>query len=371
MRMKDVITDITALSYFRMPPQYRAMCPPVLTGVHDICRKELRRSPTSAEIGLPFHVLVDDRRARTHSVNIKQHLFLEEMMPGWILESEFDFDVTSPLLTAFILSRRLSDLELLLVLSELVGTFTAYRPSAGIESTHFEAVESKQIPAHFGWKRFPSDGSTTSNLWNREPLVTEEELLDFCKEIKGYRGARRFAKIAEAVPCGVASPFEAETALLMSLPRDRGGAGFTRVAHNVEIKLSSDARAIAGRDRVRIDILLESVDGIRQVAIECQGRAAHGAQGAGLKDAARMTALQSMGYKVFMLTHEQIKDAAQFETVVKAVSSELDMSYMRRSSDETVAAELLRRRLFLDWVDLGLKREDFERDKRSNLLWRL
>ena len=369
--MIDVITDITALSYFRMPPQYRAMCPPICTGAHDACRKELRRNPTSAEIGLPFHVLVGDRGARTNSVNIKQHLFLEEMLPGWTYETELGFEATSPLLTAFILSRRVSDLELLLVLSEMLGSFAAYRPSEGIESALCGAIESKQMPAHIGWERFPSDGFMPSNLWKREPLVTEEELIEFCKDIKDYRGARRFTKIAGAVPCGVASPFEAETALLMSLPRDRGGAGFAHVAYNVQIKLSSEARAIAGKDRVYIDILLVSDDGTRQVAIECQGRATHGAQGAGLKDAARMTALQSMGYRVFLITHDQIKDAAQFETIVKAVCFELGMKYAKRTSNETDSTELLRRRLFLNWTDLGVKRENFERDKRLNMLWRL
>ncbi|MGE9973829.1 hypothetical protein ACQRAQ_05730 [Collinsella sp. SGI.178] len=271
-----------------------------------------------------------------------------------MLETEHGFLVTSPLLTAFIMSRHLTDLQLLLVLAEMCGLFAVCALPAALEVELSRAIDSGTISTTLGWVRYPSEGGTASNLWRRDALVLDGDLDRFCSDVCGMRYGNRFMAVSHLVPLGAASPFEVEAYLLLGLPRALGGEGFCGIELNVKVVLSTSARAIVGKTRVYIDLLLSSPDGRRQVAIECQGKASHGRAGDGLRDADRMTALQAMGYDVLLLTHGQISDEDRFRAIVKAVCRMLDVEYRYKSSDEQRAEALLRSELFVDWTKLGV-----------------
>ena len=271
-----------------------------------------------------------------------------------MLETEHGFLVTSPLLTAFIMSRHLTDLQLLLVLAEMCGLFAVCALPAALEVELSRAIDSGTISTTLGWVRCPSEGGAASNLWRRDALVLDGDLDRFCSDVCGMRYGNRFMVVSHLVPLGAASPFEVEAYLLLGLPRALGGEGFCGIELNVKVVLSTSARAIVGKTRVYIDLLLSSPDGRRQVAIECQGKASHGRAGDGLRDADRMTALQAMGYDVLLLTHGQISDEDRFRAIVKAVCRMLDVEYRDKSSDEQRAEALLRSELFVDWTKLGV-----------------
>ncbi|MDY3666590.1 MAG: hypothetical protein SO051_00445 [Collinsella sp.] len=271
-----------------------------------------------------------------------------------MLETEHGFLVTSPLLTAFIMSRHLTDLQLLLVLAEMCGLFAVCALPAALEVELSRAIDSGTISTTLGWVRCPSEGGAASNLWRRDALVLDGDLDRFCSDVCGMRYGNRFMAVSHLVPLGAASPFEVEAYLLLGLPRALGGEGFCGIELNVKVVLSTSARAIVGKTRVYIDLLLSSPDGRRQVAIECQGKASHGRAGDGLRDADRMTALQAMGYDVLLLTHGQISDEDRFRAIVKAVCRMLDVEYRDKSSDEQRVEALLRSELFVDWTKLGV-----------------
>lgn len=271
-----------------------------------------------------------------------------------MLETEHGFLVTSPLLTTFIMSRHLTDLQLLLVLAEMCGLFAVCALPAALEADLSRAIDSGAISTTFGWVRCPSEDGIASNLWRRDALVLGGDLDRFCSDVCGMRYGNRFMAVSQLVPLGAASPFEVEAFLLLGLPRALGGEGFCGIELNVEVTLSTSARAIVGKSRVYIDLLLSSPDGRRQVAIECQGKASHGRAGDGLRDADRMTALQAMGYDVLLLTHRQISDEDRFRAIVKAICRMLDAEYRDKSSDEQRAETLLRSELFVDWTKLGV-----------------
>lgn len=352
--MKDLLCDISAFRYWRLPPQTLALCPPLPRPEEDRQRYGLARNPTAAvALGLPLHTLVGTRNERTCPASVRQRLFLGELPRESVLETEHGFLVTSPLLTAFIMSRHLTDLQLLLVLAEMCGLFTVCALPAALEAELSRAIESGAIPATFGWARCPSEDDAASNLWRRDALVLDGDLDRFCSDVCGMRYGKRFVAVSHLVPLGAASPFEVETYLLLGLPRSLGGEGFCGIELNVEVTLSASARAIVGKSRVYIDLLLSSPDGERQVAIECQGKGSHGRAGDGLRDADRMTALQAMGYDVFLLTHGQISDDDRFHAIVKAVCRLLDVEYRDKSLEEQGAEALLRSELFVDWSKLG------------------
>lgn len=271
-----------------------------------------------------------------------------------MLETEHRFLVTSPLLTAFIMSRHLTDLQLLLVLAEMCGLFAVCALPAALEVELSRAIDSGTISTTLGWVRCPSEGGAASNLWRRDALVLDGDLDRFCSDVCGMRYGNRFMAVSQLVPLGAASPFEVEAYLLLGLPRALGGEGFCGIELNVKVMLSTSARAIVGKTRVYIDLLLSSPDGRRQVAIECQGKASHGRAGDGLRDADRMTALQAMDYDVLLLTHGQISDEDRFRAIVKAVCRMLDVEYRDKSLDEQRAEALLRSELFVDWTKLGV-----------------
>ena len=352
--MKDLLCDISAFRYWRLPPQALALCPPLPRPEEDRQRYGLARNPTAAVVlGLPLHTLVGTRNKRTCPASVRQRLFLGELPRASVLETEHGFLVTSPLLTAFIMSRHLTDLQLLLVLAEMCGLFTVCALPAALEAELSRAIESGAIPATFGWARCPSEDGAVSNLWRRDALVLDGDLDRFCSDVCGMRYGKRFVAVSHLVPLGAASPFEVETYLLFGLPRSLGGEGFCGIELNVEVVLSTSAQSIVGKSRVYIDLLLSSPNGKRQVAIECQGKASHGRAGDGLRDADRMTALQAMGYDVFLLTHGQISDEDRFRAIVKAVCRLLDVEYRDKSSEEQGAEALLRSELFVDWSKLG------------------
>ena len=104
------------------------------------------RKKTGSDMTLPV-----TRRLRLHSAfrcihwfgretnglvpaSIRQRLFLGELPRESVLETEHGFLITSPLLTAFIMSRHLTDLQLLLVLAEMCGLFAVCALPAALEA---------------------------------------------------------------------------------------------------------------------------------------------------------------------------------------------------------------------------------------------
>lgn len=247
--MKDLLCDISAFRYWRLPPQALALCPPLPRPEEDRQRYGLARNPTAAVVlGLPLHTLVGTRNKRTCPASVRQRLFLGELPRESVLETEHGFLVTSPLLTAFIMSRHLTDLQLLLVLAEMCGLFTVCALPAALEAELSRAIESGAISATFGWARCPSEDGAASNMWRRDALVLDGDLDRFCSDVCGMRYGKRFVAVSHLVPLGAASPFEVETYLLLGLPRSLGGEGFCGIELNVEVMLSTSARSIVGFD---------------------------------------------------------------------------------------------------------------------------
>lgn len=94
--MKDLLCDISAFRYWRLPPQVRALCPPLPRPEEDRQRYDLARNPTAAvALGFPLYTLVRSRNKRTCPTSIRQRLFLGELPRESVLETEHGFLITS------------------------------------------------------------------------------------------------------------------------------------------------------------------------------------------------------------------------------------------------------------------------------------
>lgn len=368
--MKEVLCDITALRYHRTPPQALLLCPPMPRVETDRRRDGLRSNPVATELlGLPLYLLVTSRNERACGATVRQCLFLGELPTGAIVEGLHGYDVVSPLMAVFTVSRRLSDLATLLLLSELCGSFSLCSLPERLERALENAVVDHPQLASMEWERCPATDKDEASLWRRPRLVSSEDLRRFCREIAPYRGGKRFGNIARHVVQDAASPFEVETALLIALPRNMGGEGMRIKGLNVKIVLSERVKSLVDSEAVYADILLESADGDTQVVLECQGKGTHGERGVNDSDAVRMTALQSMGYTVYLLTHDQIRDEAKFSVTFKSICRDLHAPYCPKTPDEKEAERKLRGELFVSWEKLGSIEEPNGQDRALRPQW--
>ena len=141
--------------------------------------------------------------------------------------------------------------------------------------------------------------------------------------------------------------------MLFGLSRRLGGEGLLHFENNYEIALDQKAKKIVNKDKVYADLHFVSAEGDRSVIVECQGATEHGKVDAGIRDADRATALQSMGYDVILLTYEKMSDKDSFRTVAEMLADKLGYPYRPKTDAMKAREDELRRELLIDWATLG------------------
>ena len=187
-------------------------------------------------------------------------------------------------------------------------------------------------------------------MWKRTPLLTAADIAAFAKQAAGLRGVKQLRWAAERMTGQTASPFEVQTSILISLPRDEGGLGID-ITNNARIPLSEAARSLYDKTCCYADILIESATDSIGVILECQGRSAHDSEAASLSDAERATALTSMGYDVIQITYDQIKEKS-FNHIAELIHKKAGLPYTLKTKQERTAEDALRQELLVDWVEL-------------------
>lgn len=303
-------------------------------------------------LGSPVHVLVFDRAKRTGAQSIKRHLWTGELPSGAIWDIEGFGQITSPVMTLFLMARELSAVQLAMAMCEFCGGFSVFRPTRETEELLRATRSWEKLDSYAGWVRVKDYSARPTGLWKRPSLVEPDELRAFIKETEGIRGCRTFARAVHMVAGFTRSPFEVQTALLMLLPRRLGGYGLS-IETDKEIKLTRSAQRLAPQGRAYSDIYIVSSDGKRAIDFECQGGVIHSGEAASIDDARRTTALESMGIKVVLATYDQVRDAASFEVLMEYVFQELHLRFRKKSAEERERERLLRSELFIDWETLG------------------
>ena len=267
------------------------------------------------------------------------------------METEFGFEVTSPLFTLLMLASRIPRERLAMAAYELCGSFAVYRPSAAIERALAEPRNAAALATPGAWRRVRNTRGEPTALWSREPIVEIDELKRFVAATAGLRGNRNLSWAASCVMGVTASPLEVRAAMLLGLRASRGGRNFKDLRLNHRINLTADARRLSGKTHCIADIYLEAPE-CRPLDIECQGGVVHDSTAAALSDSRRSLALQSMGIDVVPVTFDQLYDQRAFD----ALCAMLDKCLGRRSAKRTPTSETkereLRRHLFCNWERL-------------------
>lgn len=347
----------SAFYYYRIPPQVLGLYPAISLGNIDRrCCGLGSHAVVKDLLHAPLHRLVFTRAQSGSRSLFKSHLLTQEPPPGSFRQTEHGFDVTSPEFTLLSLATQVSRNQLLMACYEMCSSFAVFTPCERTQQQLDEAISLKFIPPDCGWKRIVDTKGNDTNLWKRAPLLSAADIAAFAKQATGLRGVKQLRWAAERMAGQTASPFEVQTSMLVSLPRDEGGLGIG-ITNNARIPLSEAARSLYDKTCCYADILIESVTDSMGVILECQGRSAHDSEAASLSDAERTTALTSMGYDVIQITYGQIKDKRSFGNLAELIHKKAGLPYTPKIKQECDAEDALRQELLVDWDDLFAARQ--------------
>ena len=347
----------SAFYYYRIPPQVLGLYPAISLGNIDRrCCGLGSHAVVKDLLHAPLHRLVFTRAQSGSRSLFKSHLLTQEPPPGSFRQTEHGFDVTSPEFTLLSLATQVSRNQLLMACYEMCSSFAVFTPCERTQQQLDEAISLKFIPTDCGWKRIVDTKGNDTNLWKRAPLLSAADIAAFAKQATGLRGVKQLRWAAERMAGQTASPFEVQTSMLVSLPRDEGGLGIG-ITNNARIPLSEAARSLYDKTCCYADILIESVTDSMGVILECQGRSAHDSEAASLSDAERTTALTSMGYDVIQITYGQIKDKRSFGNLAELIHKKAGLPYTPKIKQECDAEDALRQELLVDWDDLFAARQ--------------
>lgn len=192
-----------------------------------------------------------------------------------------------------------------------------------------------------------------TSLWMRKPLIELSDLHRFADKVKSQMWGKQFYDATQQVIGIAASPLEVAGVLLLSRSRRLGGAGFRYVYLNDLTPLSVAAQSIAGQKVCYGDIVIVNPILMKAVIIEIQGEVIHGSGAILDHDAERMTALQSMGFDVFLVTHDMLNDSKLIDTIVRSVCDRLGIRYKAKTEAMKSAETRLRANVLCNWLEIG------------------
>ena len=368
--MDEIVCGRSAFRYWRCPPQIREMYPELPWSEQGW--REVKNAPFVQDVlGSPVDVLRQKGSPHLDSGTRRSTYWSGELEPGVSFDTGMGFSVTSPLMSLFTAARFLDFWDLVMLMYEACGQFAVFElpdsireeatnrimeehESDGDSLPHFSSLDDE--PDADRWtcvfaKEGPKSGKPTS-LWRRSPLVEHGELLDFAEQMSSRRWGKKFRDAARMVFGVGASPLEAQGAILFGAPTWRGGSGFDNPLLNDWTPLSSSARKLCSKRTCYGDIVLTNPENLKVAIVECQGEMIHGSGAVQASDSERMTALQSMGYSVLLVSHDMLSDGEQFDVIRKTVFQMLGLRPLEKTKREQIAESELRRAIFCDWSKL-------------------
>lgn len=355
--MNMPICGPTAFRFHRVPPQILALYPSIESGSPANMRCSLPKNQLVIDLlELPLHRMTDTDCQRTKTTLFKTHVYAGELPFGITHETDHGFEVTTPAFTLFSMAGGVSRVHLLMAAYELCGSFAVFHPTNEMESMLVNAQQQGIFPLGFGWERVKDTNGNGTSLWKRGPLLSIDELQRLANQLEGRHGAKNLRWVAEYITGICASPFEVQASILLGLPRRFGGQGLP-LLNNYRIPLTDRARALYPHSCCYADIFLETSDACSAIDIECQGRSVHASELAGISDAERLAAMESMGIPVVPLTFKQLVHEHSFEAVMHLIEQKRG-TVLRPKTPKLQSVERdLRREVFINWETLGFQKK--------------
>ena len=278
--------------------------------------------PVLSRLARPLHLLSTADRGRRRSSQVHAHLQLDPLPPGSVWRLASNVLCVSPEHLCVQMAPRLTQLELVVLLSELLGLY-AICPAA-------------------------EDGM----LQRAEPLMTPEGLLAHLGRLGPRRGTGQVRRALRLACVRSGSPRETKLSLRLALKPSLGGYHLNVLSMNtpLEVRRIHDRMKRGVR---RPDILIggpELPDGERKVvAVEYNGRH-HDEPERLAQDAVRSNELKAIDVVEFIVRREQYRDLDYMDGLARTIREKLGMPRVSLSPGER--ARRRRRRLQL-YLELG------------------
>ena len=384
--MDEIVCANTAFRYWRCPPQVRDLYPRLPSSEEGW--RALAQSPFVVDVLKTPVITVASPGCCNHHSGLRSTIRWEGASnSGTTIDTHLGFSVTNPLNTLFTMTRFVSQMDLVLAMYEFCGWFSVFEPTPAAEmqlkmaakenrkSSTQDLFEVDEGEEEAPWKRVyarvtvkaPENETQTNeredsrevtkfkgtSLWMRRPLIELSDLHQFADKVKSQMWGRQFYEAAQQVIGIAASPLEVAGILLLSRPRRFGGAGFSDVYVNDLTPLSVSAQGIAGQNVCYGDIVIVNPILMKAAIIEIQGEVIHGSGAVLDHDAERMTALQSMGFDVFIVTHDMLNDRKQLNAIIRSVCDRLGLRYRPKTEAMERAETRLRANTLCNWLEIG------------------
>lgn len=276
--MAAIICDISALEYYRTPPQARDLQLSTDDTLAQHIPSNIARPRANSSdivftlhrnicgplkgISFPVHIATTDNR-RFRAPQVKWH-DLRRLSPADVIPVSEGLYVTSPARTLFDLARNRTRGAIAKLFMEFLGLYTsvAQRPlisdalaqlgsncsSEGSTTTFASYYDTKGRPIQFAdelnetppWICCDDNGGHANTLWKRAPLCTLDDLVEFAQRMGGAHGIDVFRQAIEMVTPGSGSPLESLVALLLGPSRRRGQEGLPKFCLNRQVSVPRD-----------------------------------------------------------------------------------------------------------------------------------
>lgn len=344
--MELIVTGISAVNFYRTPPAVRNQYPPLPISEKPAIRRTVANGAVFEDLlKSPLHLLVTDINNRTHTKNLKQHLWREPLGKGLVCCDDVVNKITSPEMTLLIMARELSLPKLALLMYEFCGTYSTFEPNSRASKVQERATSRLSGVDQEGWHQTIDSAGRPSTLWQRPPLTSIEKLRDFAFQITHTPGIVKFRQAIDLIVGVTRSPFESKAAMLLGGPKKYGGQAFPIVTNEV-IHFSENAREFSSSNYAVADILITNKKTGTLIDIECQGDMVHASEFAKERDADRALALQAMGVEIVYLSYKQIANFNHFQSFCAHLAKLSGRRLYPKSAKQMKAERELRNELF-------------------------
>lgn len=286
--MDYVISHISALECWRQIgrhdgcaalPDTRAKLPKTLP-----LSSQLENKPTLLTV--PLHCYCAQKQKSQRAKGVTAHYAKTALPPNAIRRLSERVGIVSPELALLQIANEIT-------LAELAGLITEF------------------------CGRYSIQDNAPHGMFSREPLTTVKKVSSFSNAVRGLTGATALRTASHYALDNSRSPAETAAALLLTLPRMRGGYGLRGACLNPEVNLSAMARAVVGTPSLKPDIMWPKA----RLCIEYDSHEFHFDTSRVVNDARRKNALLLSNLHVITLTKTQLFDRREMDKIAKHVAA--------------------------------------------------
>ena len=327
--MDILLSHETALAVLRLPLMARRLergercdahvpqAPPTPEEVESL----LRLLPVLAVRGGPVDVLVASAEVRVRSQLVSSHVWSAQLPPGSAVAVVPGMRCVSPEHLVVQMTPALTDLELMVLLAELLGSYAV-------------------------------DPNVKRGMAQRErPIMTPERLLAHLSDLGPVSGCARIRRALGMVCVGAASPRETKLSLRLGLKPALGGYHLPVLSMNEPMEVRRIHDAMRGGVR-KPDILLLAPGGPPDASKPFCGRAVE-YEGEDHRDPRRLAAnvarhneLVALGFGEYWVAKEQYGNLSYMDGLAGRLRADLGMAPLRLSDEEATRRRALRLGLY-------------------------